>query len=129
MKIAIYGAGAIGAHLGGMLTRSGVDVSLIARGPHLEAMQQNGLLCKFQDGEEFRVHPNATDDPASLGPQNYVIVTLKAHQSPGVVGLMQPLMGPDTADAALDRIIKDADYHENGYIDLEEFKKMMTQGE
>lgn len=97
MKIAIYGAGAIGAHLGGMLTRSGVDVSLIARGPHLEAMQQNGLLCKFQDGEEFRVHPNATDDPASLGPQDYVIVTLKAHQSPGVVGLMQPLMGPDTA--------------------------------
>lgn len=98
MKIAIYGAGAIGAHLGGMLAKTGdVDVSLIARGPHLAAMQENGLLCKFQDGSEFRVRPNATDDPASLGPQDFVIVTLKAHQSPGVVDLMQPLMGPDTA--------------------------------
>ncbi len=97
MKVAIYGAGAIGAHLGGMLARTDVDVSLIARGPHLAAMQANGLLLRFQDGEEFRVHPTATDDPATLGPQDYVIVTLKAHQSPGVVPLMQPLLGPDTA--------------------------------
>lgn len=97
MKIAIYGAGAIGAHLGGMLAQTDVDVSLIARGPHLAAMQQNGLLCKFQDGSSFRVTPNATDDPASLGPQDFVIVTLKAHQSPGVVDLMQPMLGPDTA--------------------------------
>ncbi|MGZ0186516.1 MAG: 2-dehydropantoate 2-reductase [Alphaproteobacteria bacterium] len=97
MKIAIYGAGAIGAHLGGMLSKAGVDVSLIARGPHLVAMQTNGLLCKFQDGAEFRAHPTATDDPSSLGVQDYVIVTLKAHQSPGVVDLMQPMLGPDTA--------------------------------
>jgi 2-dehydropantoate 2-reductase len=97
MKIAIYGAGAIGAHLGGMLSKAGVDVSLIARGPHLAAMQANGLLCKFQDGTEFRAHPTATDDPSSLGVQDYVIVTLKAHQSPGVVDLMQPMLGPDTA--------------------------------
>lgn len=97
MKIAIYGAGAIGAHLGGMLAKTDADVSLIARGPHLAAMQANGLLCRFQDGSEFRVRPNAVEDPADLGPQDYVIVTLKAHQSPGVVARMQPLLGPETA--------------------------------
>lgn len=97
MKIAIYGAGAIGAHLGGMLSRAGADVALIARGPHLAAMQANGLVCKFQDGSEFTARPKATDDPATLGVQDFVIVTLKAHQSAGVVGPMQPLLGPDTA--------------------------------
>ena len=97
MKIAIYGAGAIGAHLGGMLSKAGIDVSLIARGPHLAAMQSNGLLCKFQDGSEFCTYPTATDNPASLGVQDFVIVTLKAHQSAGVVDLMQSMLGPDTA--------------------------------
>ena len=96
MKIAIYGAGAIGAHLGAMLARTEHDVSLIARGPHLKAMQENGLTFRSSE-EEFTVHPTATDDPASLGPQDYVIVTLKAHQSAGVVDLMQPMLGPETA--------------------------------
>ena len=97
MKVAIYGAGAIGAHLGGMLAKAGTDVSLIARGPHLKAMQEKGLTCRFQDGSEFTVHPRAEEDPAALGPQDFVIVTLKAHQSPGVVEKMQPLLGPNTA--------------------------------
>jgi 2-dehydropantoate 2-reductase len=96
MKIAIYGAGAIGAHLGAMLARTEHEISLIARGPHLKAMQDNGLTLRSAE-ETFTVHPNATDDPASLGPQDYVIVTLKAHQSAGVVDLMQPLLGPKTA--------------------------------
>lgn len=96
MKIAIYGAGAIGAHLGAMLARTEHEVSLIARGPHLKAMQEKGLT--FRSAEEtFTVHPAATDDPASLGPQDYVIVTLKAHQSAGVVDRMQPMLGPETA--------------------------------
>tara|TARA_R110002073_G_scaffold36992_2_gene107499 strand:- start:661 stop:1635 length:975 start_codon:yes stop_codon:yes gene_type:complete len=96
MRICIYGAGAIGAHLGAMLARTEHDVSLIARGPHLAAMQAKGL--EFRSAEDtFTVHPTATDDPASLGPQDYVIVTLKAHQSAGVVDLMQPLLGPETA--------------------------------
>jgi len=97
MKIAIYGAGAIGAHLGGMLARTDVETSLIARGPHLAAMRAKGLTCRFQDGTSFTVHPNAVEDPAELGPQDYVIVTLKAHQSPTVVERMRPLLGPETA--------------------------------
>jgi len=97
MKITIYGAGAIGAHLGGMLAQTDVDVSLIARGPHLAAMQANGLTCRFQDGSEFNVRPRAVENPGELGPQDYVIVTLKAHQSPHVVEAMRPLLGPETA--------------------------------
>jgi len=96
MRIAIYGAGAIGGYLGAQLALAGQDVTLIARGPHLAAMQQHGLRLRI-DGEERVAHPACTDNPASAGPQDYVIVTLKAHSVPGVVEAMQPLLGPDTA--------------------------------
>ena len=96
MRICIYGAGAIGGLLGARLARSGAEVSLIARGPHLAAMRERGLT--LRSGEEsFTVPVAATDDPATLGPQDYVVVTLKAHQVPGVVAPMQPLLGSDTA--------------------------------
>lgn len=96
MKICIYGAGAIGGYMGAELARSGVDVSLIARGPHLAAMRENGLKLRIGD-EEHVTHPTCTDNPADLGPQDFVIVTLKAHSVPHVVDAMQPLLGPDTA--------------------------------
>ncbi len=96
MRVCIYGAGAIGGLLGARLARTGVETSLVARGPHLAAMQANGLT--LIDGDErFTAPVTATDDPASLGPQDYVIVTLKAHQVPGVVPLLQSLLGPETA--------------------------------
>lgn len=96
MKICIYGAGAIGGYMGAELARTGVDVSLIARGPHLAAMRENGLKLRIGD-EEHVTHPTCTDNPADLGPQDFVIVTLKAHSVPNVVDAMQPLLGPDTA--------------------------------
>ena len=99
MKITIYGAGAIGGHLGALLSRDGVDVSLIARGGHLQAIRRDGLTLQRGDEEPFTVHPHATDDPSTLGPQDYVIVSLKSHQAPGVVDAMQPLLGPDTTVA------------------------------
>lgn len=96
MRVCIYGAGAIGGYLGVQLALSGVDVSLIARGPHLAAMQAQGLkLCI--DGEERSAHPRCTQHPAELGPQDYVIIALKAHSVPAVVDAMQPLLGPETA--------------------------------
>ncbi|MGD9511119.1 MAG: 2-dehydropantoate 2-reductase [Geminicoccaceae bacterium] len=96
MRICIYGAGAIGGLMGARLAKAGAEVSLIARGPHLAAMRGNGLTLRSAE-ETFTVPVTATDDPASLGPQDYVVVTLKAHQVPGVVAPMQPLLGPDTA--------------------------------
>ncbi|MBF9031081.1 2-dehydropantoate 2-reductase [Rhodobacterales bacterium HKCCE3408] len=95
MKICIFGAGAIGGYLGAKLAQAGAEVSLVARGPHLEAMQSRGLTL-LEDGRTSTVAVTASADPADLGPQDYVIVTLKAHSVPPVAGRMQPLIGPDT---------------------------------
>src|SRR6202044_3216911 len=95
MKICIYGAGAIGGYLGVQFARAGTDVSLVARGAHLASMQANGL--KLLIGDEERVpHPRCPDNPAELGPQDFVIICLKAHSITGVIGAMQPLLGPQT---------------------------------
>jgi 2-dehydropantoate 2-reductase len=96
MRICIYGAGAIGGYLGAQLSLAGEDVSLIARGPHLEAMRRDGLRLRIGD-EERVAHPLCTSDPSEAGTQDYVVVTLKAHSVPGIVDAMQPLLGEDTA--------------------------------
>ena len=96
MKICIYGAGAIGGYLGAMLARTGAEVSLIARGPHLEAMRADGLRLRVGE-EETAVEVRATADPAELGVQDYVVVTLKAHQAWEAAERMTPLLGPETA--------------------------------
>ncbi len=95
MKICVFGAGAIGGLLGVKLAQAGADVSLVARGPHLAAMQARGLRL-IEAGGEITVPVNASEQPETLGVQDYVIVTLKAHSVPGVVAAMQPLIGPDT---------------------------------
>jgi 2-dehydropantoate 2-reductase len=95
MKICIFGAGAIGGYMGAKLAKAGAEVSLVARGPHLAAMREKGLTLIEEEGS-FTVPVNASDDPAALGPQDYVIVTLKAHSVPPVVGRMQPLIGEGT---------------------------------
>jgi 2-dehydropantoate 2-reductase len=96
MRVAVYGAGAIGGLLGACLARTdGAEVALIARGPHLAAMQERGLT--LRGASDFTVRPCCTDDPAELGPQDYVIVCLKAHAVPGVVDRMRPLLGEGTA--------------------------------
>ena len=96
MKFAIVGAGAIGAFVGAMLKRSGQDVALIARGPHLRALQQHGLRICGESGE-FVTHPIATDDPAVVGPVDVVLVTLKAHSLTSMAPRLAPLMGPQTS--------------------------------
>jgi len=96
MKICVFGAGAIGGYMGVKLAQAGADVSLVARGPHLAAMQANGLTLIEEDGAPQTVQVTASDNPADLGPQDYVIVTLKAHSVPAVVPKMQPLIGPNT---------------------------------
>jgi 2-dehydropantoate 2-reductase len=96
MKVCVMGAGAIGGYLGARFSRAGADVSLVARGAHLAAMRDEGVRI-ITDDEEFVARPRCTDDPAELGPQDYVVLTLKAHSVPGCVDMMQPLLGNDTA--------------------------------
>ena len=96
MKICVYGAGSIGGYLGGQLALAGHDVTLIARGPHLDAMRKHGVRLIDAGGERI-AHPRCSDVPEEVGVQDYVIVTLKAHSVPGVVDAMQPLLGRETA--------------------------------
>jgi 2-dehydropantoate 2-reductase len=95
MKLCIYGAGAIGGYMAAKLAKAGADVSLVARGPHLKAMQEKGLTL-IEEGGTWSVPVRAAADPAELGPQDYVVITLKAHSVPAAVAPMQPLIGPDT---------------------------------
>ncbi len=93
MKIAIFGAGAIGGLLGVRLAHAGADVTFIARGPHLAAMQANGVTL-LSGGERITVHPRCLADPADAGEQDYVIVTLKAHSLPAAAPGIARMMGP-----------------------------------
>jgi 2-dehydropantoate 2-reductase len=97
MKICIFGAGAIGGLMGAKLAAKGdVDVTFIARGPHLAAMREKGVKL-ISEGTEQIVHPRCVESAEEAGPQDYVLVTLKAHSLPSAAKQMQPLLGPDTA--------------------------------
>ena len=97
MKICIFGAGAIGGLMGAKLAAKGdVDVTFIARGPHLAAMRENGVKL-ISEGAEQIIHPRCVESAEEAGPQDYVLVTLKAHSLPSAAKQMQPLLGPDTA--------------------------------
>jgi 2-dehydropantoate 2-reductase len=96
MKICIFGAGAIGGYMAAKLVQAGTDVSIVARGPHLAAIQSKGLTLLEEGADPLTVQVRASADPTDLGPQDYLIVTLKAHSVPPVVGAMQPLIGPGT---------------------------------
>ncbi len=96
MRVCIFGAGAIGGYLGVQLAQAGAEVSLVARGAHLEAMRRNGVRL-LKDDEEIVVHPTCTDDPTELGIQDHVIVGLKAHQLSAAVDTIRPLLGNHTS--------------------------------
>jgi 2-dehydropantoate 2-reductase len=95
MKIAVFGAGAIGGHLAARLALGGAEVSIVARGAHLAAIRANGLTVHAHDGTHHST-PRASDDPRDLGPQDAVIVTVKSPALPDVAAGIAPLLGPDT---------------------------------
>lgn len=95
MKVCIYGAGAIGGHLAARLSNAGCEVSLVARGPQLAALRSRGLTVRTPEGM-LRAQPTASVDPAEFGPQDAVIVTVKAPALPGVAAGIAPLLRPDT---------------------------------
>jgi 2-dehydropantoate 2-reductase len=96
MRFAIIGAGGVGGYFGGKLARGGVDVAFVARGAHLAAIREKGLQVSGP-GESFLVRPaNATDDPASLGVVDVVIVAVKAWQLPALLPGLRALVGPQT---------------------------------
>jgi 2-dehydropantoate 2-reductase len=96
MKFCIYGAGAIGGYLAVELALSGQEVCVVARGAHLEAIQEHGLKLVIQ-GREKVARVAAAEDPRAFGVQDMVICALKAHQAYDSAPAFAPLLGPDTA--------------------------------
>ncbi|HEY6431663.1 MAG TPA: 2-dehydropantoate 2-reductase [Acetobacteraceae bacterium] len=95
MRICVYGAGAIGGWLAGLLAESGAEVSVMARGAHLAAIRAQGLTLEMQ-ARRITARVAASDSPAELGPQDAVVVTVKAPALPSVAAGIGPLLGPDT---------------------------------
>jgi 2-dehydropantoate 2-reductase len=99
VKVAVVGAGAIGAYVGAALHRGGADVHLIARGDHLAAMRENGVTVLSPRGD-FHADPHATADPAEIGPVDIVFLGLKAYSYAGAGPLLGPLLRPGTGVVA-----------------------------
>ncbi len=95
MKVCIYGAGAVGGHIAARLAVGGADVSVVARGAQLAAIRDHGLRVETPEGPLLS-RPQASDDPAALGPQDVVVVAVKAPALPDVARGIAPLLGPDT---------------------------------
>jgi 2-dehydropantoate 2-reductase len=96
MRICIFGAGAVGSHFAVRLALAGHDVSCVMRGPHLDAVKANGLTLRVGDAT-FTAKVRASDDPAALGPQDFVISTLKATGLSSLPTGLAPLLRNDTA--------------------------------
>lgn len=99
MRVAVVGAGAIGAYVGASLARGGADVHLVARGENLEAMRRDGVRV-VSDRGDFTANPPATDDPSEIGPVDIVFLGLKAHSYATAGPLLEPLMHSETAVVA-----------------------------
>jgi 2-dehydropantoate 2-reductase len=97
MKVCVFGAGAIGGYLAARLSAAGdAEVSCVARGPHLAAMKANGLTLRSAEGT-LVTHPRCTDDARELGPQDFVVIAVKAHSLPAAAPSIQHLLGERTA--------------------------------
>ena len=96
MKVAVLGAGAIGAYVGAALCRAGVDVHLVARGAHLEALRKDGVKV-FSPRGDFSAHPHATDDPTEIGPVDHIFLGFKANAYAAAGPMIKPLLQDNTS--------------------------------
>ncbi len=109
MKIAFMGAGGVGGFYGGRLANAGYDVSFIARGAHLEAMRGNGLTIENEPQGNIHVpHVTATDDPASLGVVDVLVMAVKLWDTEKAARFVKPVVGPKTTVVSFQNgVIKD----------------------
>src|SRR6266446_8239233 len=115
MKIAIIGAGAIGGYVGVKLARAGENVSFIVRGANLDAIRRNGLKLVMSDGSEHVASSaKATNDYATAGAQDMVILAMKAHQVEAVANDVPKLFGPDTVVVTMQNGVPYWYFHQHG---------------
>jgi 2-dehydropantoate 2-reductase len=109
MRIAIFGTGGVGGYFGGLLAHGGHEVIFIARGENLRALRAHGLQVKSVNGD-FTIQPaRATDEPATVGPVDYVVVAVKHYHLPQAAPAIAPLVGDDTTVVPL---LNGVDAHE-----------------
>lgn len=96
MRIVIMGSGGVGGYFGARLALGGADVTFIARGAHLAAMRQHGLRVESPLGDLHVTNPQATDDPATIGPVDLVLFSVKLWDTEVAARAVAPLIGPDT---------------------------------
>ncbi|MFL2546642.1 MAG: ketopantoate reductase family protein [Candidatus Rariloculaceae bacterium] len=98
----MMGAGGVGGYFGGRMAAGGCDVTFIARGRHLDEIQANGLRIDSRDLDDARIYPaSATNDPASVGVVDYVIVGVKLWDTEAAGRAILPMLGPDTTVLSL----------------------------
>jgi len=115
MKIAIVGAGAIGGYVGVKLALSGEDVTFMVRGANLEAIRKNGVKLIMNDGSEhIAANVKATNDYTEAGPQDMVVLAMKAHQVEAVANDLPKLFGPDTVVVTMQNGIPYWYFHKHG---------------
>jgi 2-dehydropantoate 2-reductase len=109
MKIAVMGSGGLGGLYGGRLAHAGYDVTFIARGAHMSAMKEQGLLIENDEQGEVRIpRPNVTDDPAAVGVVDCVLLAVKLWDTDAAISAIRPMVGPATAVISLQNgVIKD----------------------
>jgi 2-dehydropantoate 2-reductase len=115
LKIAVVGVGAIGGYIGARLAHAGEDVTFIARGANLQALTARGIRLVMADGDEIVVPKvKATADYAAAGPQDLVILAMKAHQVESVAAEVPKLFGPNTVVVPMQNGIPYWYFHEHG---------------
>ena len=100
MKVAVYGAGGVGGYFGGRLAQAGAEVHFIARGPHLAALRQRGLVVRSTLGD-FEVSVAATDHPSDIGACDFVLFCVKAYDTENAAATLSPMLGDRTAVLSL----------------------------
>src|SRR5262249_12453067 len=96
MRIAVMGAGGVGGYFGALLARAGHEVAFVARGRHLAAMRERGLTVRRAVGEIRVESPEASDDPAMLGPRDAVLFTVKLWDTESAAAVIRPLLAADS---------------------------------
>ena len=114
MKIAVVGAGAIGGYVGGWLAAAGEDVVFIARGANLRTIRGEGMRVIGEDGREVVARANAFDDTRDAGPQDYVILAVKAHQVAAVAPSLAALCHAETGIVTMQNGIPWWYFHKHG---------------
>ena len=99
-KIAVFGTGGVGGYFGGRLAQAGVEIHLLARGSHLDALRRDGLRVESVRGD-FKIMLPATDDPAEIGPCDYILFTVKSFDTEAAAKELAPLLHDDTAVISL----------------------------